>query len=242
MKFVNLKLFKDIGLEYPPPEDNSDLPYFGFNSMDIRSLQEKVNSKSNKENLKEEVNMESEEMKRILDKEEENKKQRSLFKNFVFFIGREVPNEIFSLAIMSCGGLYGDETENSSFKQDDPRITHYIVDRPAEFVNMQPNKEYVQPQWVFDCINRKTLLPTSEFKPGNKLPAHLSPFYEIGEDGNYIYNKDDEEEEEEAQEEVKAEKEQTELKEMMISKNKKKLLEKIREEKNKKRKRPTVSK
>lgn len=50
MKFVNLKLFKDIGLEYPPPQENSDLTFFGFNSLDIRSLQDKINLKTSKEN------------------------------------------------------------------------------------------------------------------------------------------------------------------------------------------------
>jgi pescadillo protein len=50
MKFVNFKLFKDIGLDYPAPQENSDLPFFGFNSLEIRSLQEKINSKASKEN------------------------------------------------------------------------------------------------------------------------------------------------------------------------------------------------
>jgi len=36
MKFVNLKLFKDIGLEYPPPIENLENSFFGFNSMNIR--------------------------------------------------------------------------------------------------------------------------------------------------------------------------------------------------------------
>ena len=41
MKFVNFKLFKEIGLNYPPPEENSDLMFFGFNSLEIRSFQQK---------------------------------------------------------------------------------------------------------------------------------------------------------------------------------------------------------
>ncbi len=45
MKFVNLKLFKDVGLEYPPPVENMDMNFFGFNSMDIRLLQDNINGK-----------------------------------------------------------------------------------------------------------------------------------------------------------------------------------------------------
>jgi hypothetical protein len=48
--------------------------------------------------------------------EEENKLLKSLFKNYVFYLSREIPNEIFGLAILSCGGVYGDENENSPIK------------------------------------------------------------------------------------------------------------------------------
>jgi len=46
MKFINFKLFKDIGIAYPPPIENIDEPFFGFSSLDIRSLQEQINNKS----------------------------------------------------------------------------------------------------------------------------------------------------------------------------------------------------
>jgi len=91
-----------------------------------------------------------------------------------FFLSREIPNEIFGLAILSAGGVYGDESESTPFRADDPRITHFLTDRPAEFVIMQENKEYIQPQWIFDCINNKKLLPVSEYQPGkNYLPISL---------------------------------------------------------------------
>jgi hypothetical protein len=58
---------------------------------------------------------------------------------------------------------------------------------------MKPNKEYVQPQWIFDCLNKKMILPVSNYAPGKKLPPHLSPYYEVNEKGEYVYEVDDEE-------------------------------------------------
>lgn len=52
-------------------------------------------------------------MKKILEAENQNKVIKNLFKNCVFYIGREVQSEIFGLAILSAGGIYGDDSENS---------------------------------------------------------------------------------------------------------------------------------
>ena len=49
MKFVNLKLFKDIGMEYPPPLENLGANFFGFNSVDIRNIQENITNRSSKD-------------------------------------------------------------------------------------------------------------------------------------------------------------------------------------------------
>lgn len=249
MKFVNFKLFKDIGLQYPPPEENSDLPFFGFNSLNIKSFQDKL--RDNKATISDEVNLQSEEWKKIMAKEEESKRLKSLFNGCVFYINREVQNELFAMVIMSCGGLYGDESDTSAFKENDKKITHYIIDRPAEFITLKKNKEYVQPQWIFDCVNRRQILPVSTYGPGKKLPPHLSPFYEIKEDGTYVYEEDydnDNDEDVLDNEEgtikkrsktKEATKEQKELQEMMMTNNKKKVLKKIREEQLKKKKKLT---
>lgn len=56
-------------------------------------------------------------MKKILEVEKQNNVLKNLFKNCVFFISREVQSEIFGLAIMSAGGVYGDESENSPIQE-----------------------------------------------------------------------------------------------------------------------------
>lgn len=70
--------------------------------------------------------------------------------------------------IRACGGQVSwDKTicPGASYDVADQTITHQLVDRPT-LHNMVVNRTYIQPQWVFDCINARQLLPVDKYLPG----------------------------------------------------------------------------
>jgi len=88
--------------------------------------------------------------------------------------------------ILSQGGKVGWEGAGSTILPNDPDITHFIVDRPklpGTFKGYPKEREYVQPQWIFDCSNFRYLLPVGGYGVGSPLPPHLSPW---SEDGGYV--------------------------------------------------------
>lgn len=118
-----------------------------------------------------------------------------LFAPYFFYLSREVTRPTLEFIIRSFGGRVGWDAvlgAGSPYKEDDPRITHHVLDRPVlpSSAAAHPGKRaYVQPQWVVDCLNKKVLLPTDEYKPGAVLPPHLSPFIdedEVRERGGYV--------------------------------------------------------
>lgn len=128
---------------------------------------------------------------------------RPLFEEYYFFLSREVTRPTLEFVIRSFGGQVGwDATlgAGSPFTESDPRITHHIVDRPLpEDPEALSNvlsaraalgkRAWVQPQWVVDCINAGTLLPTGKYAPGETLPPHLSPFVDnekAQREGRYV--------------------------------------------------------
>ncbi|TNY21518.1 Pescadillo N-terminus-domain-containing protein [Rhodotorula diobovata] len=118
-----------------------------------------------------------------------------LFAPYFFFLSREVTRPTLEFVIRSFGGRVGWDPvlgAGSPYKEDDARITHHVLDRPVipEAAASHPGKRaYVQPQWVVDCVNKNTLLPADDYKPGAVLPPHLSPFVdedEVRERGGYV--------------------------------------------------------
>ncbi|KAM9330794.1 pescadillo homolog [Gastrophryne carolinensis] len=205
--FINFRLYQTLNLHYPPKLDyrseaDQDVEDEGKYALESEAYMEKLAALSSSlsrvipaepEDLdaaadefpadSEDASLQ-EEQKKLMQEEE---KHKSLFVGLKFFLNREVPREALAFVIRSFGGeVSWDSTLciGSTYDSSDSTITHHIVDRPSLQTQII-NRYYVQPQWVFDCVNARLLLPVEDYFPGVILPPHLSPFVEEKE-GDYI--------------------------------------------------------
>ncbi|KAJ2722282.1 mRNA-binding ribosome synthesis protein nop7 [Coemansia sp. Benny D115] len=110
-----------------------------------------------------------------------------LFANQVFYLSREVPRYSLEFVIRAFGGRLGWDSSSgggSPYAENDSSITVQIADRPVQGHQFF-DRQYLQPQWVYDCINARRLLDTEDYLVGQPLPPHLSPFVEYAE-GDYV--------------------------------------------------------
>ena len=128
----------------------------------------------------------------------------ALFAPYTFFLSRETPRQPLEFIIRAFGckrigwdAVLGDGAFTNN--EADPAITHQIVDRPPAASlpeekqvpespsdpspttvvkpgHRVPGRTYIQPQWVWDCINQVKLLRPDLYGPGATLPPHLSPW------------------------------------------------------------------
>lgn len=106
----------------------------------------------------------------------------NLFSNFTMYLSREVPRFSLEFVIRSFGGKVSWDPilgGGSPLTESDKSITHHVCDRPKQ-ESRYPGRNYIQPQWIYDCINRGQLQALTSYLPGAILPPHLSPFVKIG--------------------------------------------------------------
>ncbi|MEQ2199576.1 mRNA-binding ribosome synthesis protein [Xenoophorus captivus] len=261
--FVNFRLYQSLNLVYPPKldskselelkEENED--NYAMNSESYleklsalsSSLARVVSSEEEEEAKLDQFPVEGEDMEKMEATEKEQKlleTQKKIFEGLKFFINREVPRESLAFVIRCFGGQVSWDKSvciGSTYDVTDETITHQIVDRPN--VDKQyMNRYYIQPQWVYDCVNAKILLPVEDYFLGVTLPPHLSPFVEEKE-GDYVppeklkimalqrgekpaqQDEEEEEEEEEEEDEDEEEEENEEEEEEVEEKNLKKMEE-----------------
>ncbi|CAJ1068816.1 pescadillo [Xyrichtys novacula] len=233
--FVNFRLYHSLNLIYPPKmdskvemdqmEDDDYAMTSESNSEKLSalsaSLARAVSSAEEEEAELDQFPVEGEDIEQMEAKEKEQKQQK-LFKGLKFFLNREAPRESLAFVIRCFGGEVSWDKSlciGSTYEVTDETITHHIADRP-NIEKQYINRYYIQPQWVYDCVNAKMLLPVEDYFLGVNLPPHLSPFVEEKE-GDYVppeklkimalqrgekpANEEEEEDEEEGEEEEEEE-------------------------------------
>lgn len=110
----------------------------------------------------------SPEMQKLTQKQDASKKQRKLFQNCHFMLGRETPIYILQNLILSFGGSFVLQDDDDSLEG----VTHVCMDRPV--MSQEKGKEYISPQYIVDSINNLFLLPTKPYMPGQVSFPKLS--------------------------------------------------------------------
>jgi len=217
--FVNFRLYHSLNLTYPP--QLSTVTEAGEADMEDRvaalnqSLQRTVveEDDENMDNIDSIAVADEEKMKEAVHEREMKEKQSNLFKGLKFYLGREIPREPLVFMIRAVGGEVSWDSSvgvGATFPASDPSITHQVMDRDVSSVGeMVLGRFYIQPQWIFDSINRREKCREKDYALGETLPAHLSPFVSDRERrlGDYVppeqraleenIEEDEEEEEEE---------------------------------------------
>ena len=163
LRFVNFKLYKDAGLEYPPKAlegiNLTSNAVFSLIQPFVRETQQQLRQK---------------EQAGSPDRQPNSNPALTQFEKFRFYLNRETPIYSLELVLLSAGCELGFDGPGSSFDEPAEGVTHQIVDRPIPTEAMRSNREYIQPQWIYDCLNHGLILPTSPYYPGKVLSE--SPF------------------------------------------------------------------
>ncbi|KAL7716730.1 Pescadillo-like protein [Entamoeba marina] len=188
MKFVNYKLYTSVGLVYPPKITIiNGVEYVGdvvLQRIQLKENQQQVTTTDIEvaeldDALKNlggsEDNIATELPTNELNKQNKEHKNSTaaLFSGLVFYLQREVPRKAVGFVIEALDGEIVDDVDNE-------RITHQIGER-GEHKSIE--REYVYPQWLFDCVNENFLLPCGEYTIGSELPPHLSPYVNEEQEG-----------------------------------------------------------
>jgi pescadillo protein len=136
LKFVNFKLFTDLGLPYPVQQPMlADQSY--LDAQSVESLQKVARAKfeAAEEKVVDEEFEDTPEMRALNERVERSRKQKKLFANCVFLLHREVPIYILQYLILSFGGTYYlrdqmDDLSESEAAKLFKKVTHVVMDRP----------------------------------------------------------------------------------------------------------------
>lgn len=204
IKFVNFKLYSDLGLAYPPKRDDKKEKA----SAEVASLELEMREAGRAREAEAEKGMtadaevaagvaqdfgdQSAEAMEMQKQVALASRMKTTFRGLRVFVSREVALRPVYFTLL-CGGATAVGWERgtsgksanagSAFPADNKTITHQIVDRPPVGMETIEGREYVQPQWVYDSFNTGCLLPIAPYAPGRAPPPHLSPFVDDKAEG-----------------------------------------------------------
>ncbi|XP_036133061.1 pescadillo homolog isoform X1 [Molossus molossus] len=202
--FVNFRLYQSLNLHYPPKlegqahtevkahedsyalDSESSMEKLAALSASLARVVVPAEEEAEVDEFPADGEMAAQEEGRRKELEAQEK-QKKLFEGLKFFLNREVPREALAFIIRSFGGNVSWDKSlciGATYDVTDSCITHQIVDRPGQQTPVV-GRCYVQPQWVFDSVNARLLLPVADYFPGVQLPPHLSPFVSEKE-GDYV--------------------------------------------------------
>ncbi|KAL3814067.1 hypothetical protein ACJIZ3_015335 [Penstemon smallii] len=207
--FVNYKLYSSINVKYPPILD----PRLEALAADLYALSRYFDASAQGSSLKitsgqqDGENLDESELRLAQlqqqlpsnepgalmhlvedaanedEEDAETRECKNLFKNLKVYLSREVPRESLLFIIPAFGGTVSWEGEGAPFDESDQSITHQVVDRPTQGRKFL-SRDYVQPQWIYDCVNARIILPTEKYMVGCVPPPHLSPFVDNEAEGH----------------------------------------------------------
>lgn len=162
LRFVNFKLYKEVGWRYPPTHAPMADEREDTSSTSLATI--KVDKAP-----------------RTMTEVDQANGKEGIFKGLVFWISREVALAPIYTVLVAGGAQVKWLREN----MNDDDITHCVIDRPMvpEGFAEDHDRDIVQPQWVLDSFNEGVLLPVGEYALGKNLPPHLSPFVDDDGDG-----------------------------------------------------------
>lgn len=178
LSFVNFKLYHDNKVAYPPlPTDWVDPSAVGLGAMLPSDEEEEEAARARTARAATPAAADG------ANADDADAEESGVFEGLVFYLGRETPKESLMFVIRAKGGRVAWDGEGSPMAESDARITHSVCDRPKLSGDARGDRDYVQPQWVFDCANQDFLIPTEAYGPGKTLPPHLSPFVDDEAEG-----------------------------------------------------------
>ncbi|CAJ1346542.1 unnamed protein product [Effrenium voratum] len=204
VKFVNYRLYSELGLSYPPRRDakiersSAEVAALEVEMREAGRAQQLQSQQTDKDNAEVATGAladfgDESEAAEMQQKLAESGRMKTTFRGLRVFINREVPLRP-AYFVLLCGGVAevgwergaaaGESAgQGSAFPVDGEAITHQIVDRPVGSFQVRPGREYVQPQWIFDSFNIGCTLPIAPYAPGRTPPPHLSPFVDDKAEG-----------------------------------------------------------